>query len=694
MATLTGNTIASTYALLLKIDSTGIAGDGTLRKVEDGDATDSALSLSDVSIAVDATDKIFLDGGTHSYIHESASDVVQIVAGGTVVFEGDTNSRISLSNNDGGTSNTLFGSKAGANLTTNGDYNILIGEDAGNDLTTGTQNVAIGFGAFDNATTDADNNIAIGLYAMGGVVGEAVLNCVAIGIQAMDDVLEAGASGSVAIGAQALGALTSGIGNVAIGYQSLDANQTSDYNTAVGHQSLSAVTADGSAHNTALGYQAGLSIAGGTHNTCIGSFAGNLMDGETGNTFVGYYAGGEVNHGAIDCVAIGHTAMGTAEATQAGSVAIGKSALTALTSGDGNVAVGYTAGAALTDGQYNTLLGYEAGLSLDGGTSNVFVGWKAGRVQVEAGHCIAIGHYALSNSSNTSSVNNIAIGSNSLDAITDGVATGNVCIGFDTGTAITIGDYNTCIGTDAGKAVNTGLSNTFVGAFAGDATDDGSENTAVGMAALSANCGNSNTAIGKDAGEVITGNGNTVMGKSAGKVISSGSNNLFLGEDSGLTGSPGGAITTGGNEIVLGDENITESHIQVDWTVASDERDKTDFTALDIGLDFVKELSPVTYKWDKRSKYGDKTADDYDLADQTPDGTHKEDWLDIGFKAQEVEALEKAAGYKIADKTNLTTSITGDGKQYGIQYSKFVPILVKAVQELSAKVEELEAKLK
>ena len=40
MATLAGNTIASTYALLLKIDNTGIAGDGTLRKVEDGDATD------------------------------------------------------------------------------------------------------------------------------------------------------------------------------------------------------------------------------------------------------------------------------------------------------------------------------------------------------------------------------------------------------------------------------------------------------------------------------------------------------------------------------------------------------------------------------------------------------------------------------------------------------------------------------
>ena len=47
---------------------------------------------------------------------------------------------------------------------------------------------------------------------------------------------------------------------------------------------------------------------------------------------------------------------------------------------------------------------------------------------------------------------------------------------------------------------------------------------------------------------------------------------------------------------------------------------------------------------------------------------------------------------KIADKTNLTTTLSNDGKQYGIQYNKFVPILVKAIQELSAEIEILKAK--
>ena len=168
---------------------------------------------------------------------------------------------------------------------------------------------------------------------------------------------------------------------------------------------------------------------------------------------------------------------------------------------------------------------------------------------------------------------------------------------------------------------------------------------------------------------------------------------MLLGHDAGLSGSPGGVHTTSSGRIALGDENVTNCHIQVDWTVASDARDKTDFTALNLGLDFVKALAPVTYKWDKRSKYGDKYAEDYDLNDQTPDGTHKEDWLDIGFKAQEVEALEIAAGYNKSNKTNLVSSHTGDGKQMGLQYSKFVPILVKAIQEQNALIEALTARI-
>jgi hypothetical protein len=365
------------------------------------------------------------------------------------------------------------------------------------------------------------------------------------------------------------------------------------------------------------------------------------------------------------------------------SVAVGSGALSTqnftTATNAYNTAVGYGAGDLITTGQYNTLMGGEAGDALTTGNQNVAVGY------------------------------------NSLTA--DTLGDRNVAIGVSTLTAqnftTTTDAYNTAVGALAGTAVTTGVQNTFVGGLAGDGTDDGTNNVAVGFEALSANCGSGNTTLGTRAGKITTGDdntfvdfvgntagtattsgaSNTCVGNAAGSAITTGGNNLFLGKDAGLTGSPGGNFTTENHRMVLGDENMTNAHIQVALTVASDQRDKTDFTALDLGLDFVKDLKPVTYKWDKRSKYGDKKADDYDLNAQSPDGTHKEDWLDIGFKAQEVEALEIAAGYNKSSKTNLVSSHSGDGKQMGLQYSKFVPILVKAIQEQQTLIESLTARI-
>ena len=207
--------------------------------------------------------------------------------------------------------------------------------------------------------------------------------------------------------------------------------------------------------------------------------------------------------------------------------------------------------------------------------------------------------------------------------------------------------------------------------------------------------GDYNTAIGYSAmgAGTLTGDGNTSLGYAAGNDVTSGANNLILGKDAGRSGSPGGSITTQSHNVILGDENITNIYAAVTSISTSDERDKTDFTDLDLGLDFVKALKPVTYYWDKRSKYGDKYAEDYDLNAQVPDGTHKEDWLDIGFKAQEVIALEEAAGYRISDKTNLVSNLTEDGTQYGLKYERFIPILVKAIKDQDAIITSLTARV-
>ena len=38
---------------------------------------------------------------------------------------------------------------------------------------------------------------------------------------------------------------------------------------------------------------------------------------------------------------------------------------------------------------------------------------------------------------------------------------------------------------------------------------------------------------------------------------------------------------------------------------------------------------------------------------------------------------------------NLVSNLTGDGKMYQLQYEKFVPILVKALQEADDKIDAL-----
>ena len=718
MATLAGNTIASTYALLLKIDNTGIAGDGTLRKVEDGDATDSALSLSDVSIAVDATDKIFLDGGTHSYIHESAPDVVQIVAGGTVVFEGDTNSRISLSNNDSGTSNTIFGKTAGDSDGA-GDYNVFIGELAGGtgtqtddcdyntavgynaltDITSGQANTCIGMNAGDDIT-DGEFNVIIGQSA--GATTTSAEKITAVGADAMNRDVTAAAIGSVAVGHSALQLLTEGIENVGIGYQSLDAVTDSNYNTAVGHQSLSGVTSSGDGFNTAVGNRAGLILSsdGSKYNTLIGARAGAAgTTGFANNTVLGTFALDRATTNASHNVAIGYAAMhgdfgandvqhcvaigggdclsGTLESTASGTVAIGWQAMQALTSGFGNTAVGFEAlKTESANGDYNTAIGYQAletmAADTDGHGHNTAVGYNAAQALTTATSSVAIGSLAL-------------------------------------GTGTVTGDNNVCIGKSAGEDLAGGGANVLIGTDAGDQLTSGNDNTVIGSSAMD-NCNVANTAnvaIGQNSmGGAHTGTANNynvcvgagtmsaalnyakenvIIGYTAGSGVTTGDNNILIGNQAGTASSPI-TIATEDNQLCLGNDSIANAYIKVAFTEGSDIRDKTDIETLPdaAGLNFVNQMRPVTYKWDNRSDYYEFGHEKFGERDHSK----KSEQNEVGFIAQEVKEIEKSIGWEDDHIVN-----TSDENKYKLMYSQVTPILVKAIQELSQQVEDLKAKI-
>ena len=72
----------------------------------------------------------------------------------------------------------------------------------------------------------------------------------------------------------------------------------------------------------------------------------------------------------------------------------------------------------------------------------------------------------------------------------------------------------------------------------------------------------------------------------------------------------------------------------------------------------------------------------------TPDGSKKKNKLNIGFMAQDVQAIEEALGYKTDDETNLIFH-KNDAMQVSLKYERLIPILVNAVKELSAEIKVL-----
>lgn len=250
---------------------------------------------------------------------------------------------------------------------------------------------------------------------------------------------------------------------------------------------------------------------------------------------------------------IGHDPSATDNSAQY-NVAVGVTALDAITTGDKNVAIGYDAGTAITSTSDVVLVGHEAGKSLTTGqgTGSVFLGSGAGKSVTTGDYCIAIGAGALN--SNTVGDHNIAIGHDALTALN--VSSGddpdaNIAIGHEAGMSATSMDGAVLIGHHSGKAITTGDSNVFVGPYSGLATTTGTMNVVLGHRALAANIdGDGSVAIGHEAlrfSEPSDGHtNNTAVGFAAGKNTTTGKSNTTIGMQAGSN------ITTGGNNTALG----------------------------------------------------------------------------------------------------------------------------------------------
>ena len=158
---------------------------------------------------------------------------------------------------------------------------------------------------------------------------------------------------------------------------------------------------------------------------------------------------------------------------------------------------------------------------------------------------------------------------------------------------------------------------------------------------------------------LTTANANNSFGTNAGYHTTTGDGNVNL------AGQP--ATATSSYQITLG----TTSHNtlrcnQTSISSLSDERDKTDIVDLPVGLDFLNTLKPRQFKW------------------KTRDGNIKDNRIDAGFVAQELQTAQSSYKYLrlvMDDNPDKLEALQGN----------LIPLLVKAIQELSVKVTALEA---
>ncbi len=345
-------------------------------------------------------------------------------------------------------------------------------------------------------------------------------------------------------------------------------------------------------------------------------------------------------------------------------------------------------------------------LDVDGGTIKLDGNYPTGTGNV------ALGDTAL-DSVQSSGTYNTAIGHNALTANT--TATNNVSVGAFSLALNTTGEANTAVGLAALDANTTGSNNVGLGRDALSSNTTASNNTAVGYLAGFANTtGISNTFLGKEAGRNSTANGNTFLGVDSGYNVTSGANNTILGRYNGNQHSLD--IRTSSNMIVLSDgdgkphlkcfsdgrwyfglSTTGNGHINLVGEFGSSYKaiefqrtnggssvgsivTNTSSTSYNTSSDHrLKEN--VDYTWDATTRLKLLKPARFNFI---ADGT---DTVVDGFLAHEAQAVVPEA----VTGTHNEVDEDGVAVMQGIDQSKLVPLLVKTIQELEARITALEA---
>ncbi|MCE7066830.1 tail fiber domain-containing protein [Dyadobacter sp. CY326] len=371
-----------------------------------------------------------------------------------------------------------------------------------------------------------------------------------------------------------------------------------------------------------------------------------------------------------------------------------------------NTFIGDESGASNVNGLENTFVGFQSGTN-NNGNYNTFIGIFAGAKNVGGGTNTFVGHSAGVN--NLSGSSNTFIGMGAGGHLVTGTA--NTYVGLGAGSNSDGGTHNVALGANAGTFAN-GNRNVLVGHSAGD-NAEGDENVFVGSKAGFLTKTSWNTFVGSQSGyKNQSGTANALFGTEAGYSNTTGSNNAFFGFGSGYTNTKGekntylgyaaggnpeltnataiGALSkvTASNSLVLGNNaNVGiglsapayQLHLSTDgaaklgsptWTVASDRQLKKDISNYTDGLEVLKKINPVWFRYN--GKAGTKTDKKF-----------------VGIIAQDMKEI---APYTVG---SFTYKDSLDNKTEYLDYDAgaVTYMLVNAVKEQQEIIEQKETKI-
>lgn len=596
----------------------------------------------------------------------------------------------------------FIGTYSGSNALTAAN-SIFIGSTAGSgdtvdNTTNGLSDTSILIGSF-TSTGGFSNSIALGSFSQNTAENQFILGSVQNGIQEM--LLGVNAInpypliyanlGGVAIGASSVDSsaildLTStakgflaprmteserdAIDSPATGLQiyNTDDNEFNYYNgtswTTIGGGGIPLIGSTSSAGTeTWLGDGAGDSGASITRTTFIGVQAGSSAGSADDSTFVGYQAGVNATFAnnssffgglagfnatnAVESVFVGYAA-GNSATNATKSTFIGNNAGTSSSGAAYSIFIGDSAGSGSSSSTHSVFIGYQA--AVDGnGEYSTFIGDQAGYDTNDANYSNLLG-YRTAYGAEAQSVNFVGYRAG-FDA--DGANYANF-FGYDAGYQAIGAENSIFIGRESGKSAPGAERSIFIGYDAGRGTSDASNSIFIGT-----NAGFEDTVDNSNDPQdfsILIGSGTSTDGNS---------NSIALGS---------GATNTTGNQFMIGSTShpintlvLTGASSQtctLDVSVSSpsctsDERLKTNISDLDSVLDLMSQVRTVTYNWK-----GDPNGDQV-----------------VGFLAQDLEQYFP------------TVVGTAPNGYKTVSYGGMTPILVKAVQELDLKIEDIESSI-